>query len=141
MKNIVITIMIMVVCVFAAATVYDVELSYNDDFDATQTQQSFVATADSISEVAFFCGKKIIPGKYQFQLLDSTGQQAISIPIFSDSAGLYEHELVWATFDPKVPVRKGLTYRLAVTHSEPQCTTNFYYNRFKNAKIPKFQNT
>ena len=130
MKNIVITIMIMVGGLFAAATVYDVELSYNDDFLATQAQQSFIATADSISEVAFFCGRKIIPGNYKFRLTDSSGLVPITDWILSDSAGLFEHKLVFATFNPKVYVKKGIKYQLAVTHSEaPQCTTNFYYNR------------
>lgn len=128
MKVVIITTVVMVANLFAAATVYDVELSYNDNFLATQVQQSFLATADSISEVAFFCGRKIITGTYLFRLYDSTGVQPISAEISSDSAGLYEHELVFATFTPKVYVRKGFTYRLAVSHNQDSLV-NFYYNR------------
>ena len=123
---------------FAAATVYDVELSNNDNFDASEAAQSFIATADSISEVAFFCGKKIVTGKYVFQLKDSTGVVLLGQAL-SDSAGLFEHELVFATFNPKIYIKKGVTYRLAVTHSEPQCTTNFYYNRteYRNSEVER----
>jgi len=128
MSRIICVGIVMVANVFAATTVYDVELSYNDNLSAREVSQSFVATADSVSEVAFFCGKKIIPGRYQFRLEYSDGSQ-LSEWIESDSAGLYEHELVSATFNPKVYVRKGFSYRLHVTHSVwPQCTTNFYYN-------------
>ena len=120
---------IMVAAVFAATTVYDVEPSYNDNDSALAVSQSFIATADSISEVAFFCGRKIISGNYIFQLKDSTGVILIA-EASSDSAGLFDYELVSAVFSPKVYVRKGFTYRLHVTHSEwPQCTTNFYYDR------------
>jgi hypothetical protein len=130
MKRLIITIITLVVAAFGAATVYDVKLSYNDNFLATQASQSFIATADSISEVAFFCGRKILPGRYIYQLRDSTGVIQLA-EAQSDSAGLFEHELVFATFNPKVYAKKGVKYRLVVTHSEPQCTTNFYYNRFE----------
>jgi hypothetical protein len=130
MRRLIITTITIVVAAFAAATVYDVEPSYNDNDSALAVSQSFIATADSISEVAFFCGRKIISGKYQFQLEDAD-ENPISPWINSDSAGLYDYELVFATFNPKVHVRKGFKYRLVVTHSEPQCTTNFYYNRFE----------
>lgn len=128
MSRIICVSIMMVANIFAATMVYDIELSYNDNFSAREVSQSFVATADSVSEVAFFCGKKIISGRYRFRLEYSDGSQ-LSGWIESDSAGLYEHELVSATFNPKIYVRKGFTHRLHVTHSEwPQCTTNFYYN-------------
>jgi sugar lactone lactonase YvrE len=128
MKNIIIVSIMIVADVFAATAIYDVELSYNDNFMATQAKQEFLATADSISEVTFFCGRKIIPGKYNFWIADANGFQ-ISPTIFSDSAGLFDYELVSAQFNPKVPVRKGFTYQVHIKHSLPQCSTNFYYNR------------
>ena len=141
MKKVIGAINAMVVCVFAAVAVYDVELSYNDNFMDQYAIQTFIATADSISEAAFFCGGKIIPGTYQFQLEDAD-ENPISSWINSDSAGLFEHELVSATFNPKVHVRKGFMYRVHIKHSRSDLyNTNFYYNHFKNAKIPKFQNT
>jgi len=129
MKRLIITIITLVVAAFGAATVYDVELFYNDNFLTQDVYQSFLATADSISEVSFFCGRKIIPGTYQFRLYDSAGVQPISAEISSDSAGLFEHELVSATFNPKVYVRKGFMYRVHIKHSRSDLyNTNFYYN-------------
>ena len=129
MKKVIGAINAMVVCVFAAVAVYDVELSYNDNFMDQYAIQTFIATADSISEAAFFCGGKIIPGTYQFQLEDAN-ENPISIWINSDSAGLHEYELVSATFNPKVYVKKGFTYRLRIRHSQyDDYSTNFYYNR------------
>lgn len=121
--------MTIIVCgAFAAATVYDIELSYNDNFLARETSQSFLATADSISEVSFFCGRKIIPGNYKFRLTDSSGLVPITDWILSDSAGLYDYELVSASFNPKIYLRKGFKYRLLVSHNRDSLV-NFYYNR------------
>jgi hypothetical protein len=130
MQNVVIALILMVGCLFGSATVYDVELSYNDnDSSSAPQRQTFIATVDSISEVAFFCGKKILPGNYVFRIMDSLGGVLPGDPTaYSDSAGLFDYEFVYATFDSKVYVKKGVKYRLLVTHSEPQCTTNFYYN-------------
>ncbi len=128
MEKFMISITIIVCGAFAAATVYDVEPSYNDNFlSSSEQHQSFIATADSISEVAFFCGKKIVTGKYQFWMADSNGTQ-ISLTVESDSAGLFQHKLVFATFNPKVYVRKGSKYRLVVAHNQDSLV-NFYYNR------------
>ena len=127
MKNIVITIMIMVGGLFAAATVYDVELSYNDNFTAGLARQTFLATADSVSDVSFFCGRKIATGRYRFRLADSTGLIPITDWILSDSAGLFDYELVSATFGTKVYLRKGFKYSLVVSHSQDSLV-NFYYN-------------
>jgi hypothetical protein len=131
MKNITIIIVIMVAQAFAVATLYDVELSYNDNFTAREASQSFLAIADSISVVSFFCGSKVIPGQYVFSIKDSLGGDLPGNPTaFSDSAGLFQHELVFATFNPNVYVRKGFKYRLHIRHSLPdQYHTNFYYNR------------
>jgi len=118
MKNMLMAITIFAAYLFGAATVYDVELSYNDNFTASQAIQSFIATADSISEVAFFCGRKINNGVYKFRLFDSTGVHPISAEISSDSAGLYAYKWVSATFNPKVPVRKGFKYQLHISRAD-----------------------
>jgi len=101
MQKGIILYIIAVMFMFGAVVVYDVEPSYNDNYYVIQASQSFIATADSIGEVAFFCGKKIIPGNYMFRLADSMGSY-ITDWKNSDSAGLFEHEFVYATFDPKV---------------------------------------
>ncbi len=120
-------IVIITVGVYGAATVYDVELSYTDNFLAQYAIQTFLATADSISEVAFFCGRKINLGHYICQVRDSAGI-AILGQASSDSAGLYDYELVSATFNPRVPVRKGFKYRVHIKHNQDSLV-NFYYNR------------
>jgi|GEM_PF-1587037 len=130
MKRITIATAIIVATVFAAATVYDVELSFNDNFNATQVRQTFIATADSISEASFFCGRKIVPGRYEFQIRDSLGYELPGNPppAYSDSAGLFDYKLVSATFSTKVYLRKGFKYSLVVSHSQDSLV-NFYYNR------------
>ncbi|MEO0124078.1 MAG: hypothetical protein ABIL69_08775 [candidate division WOR-3 bacterium] len=128
MKNVLVAMTMMAAYLFGTATIYDVELSFNDNFDAREARQTFLATADSISEVSFFCGRKIIPGYYIFTVEELDG--TLLGETHSDSAGLYDYELVSAEFNPKVPVRKGFTYQLHIKHSRSDLySTNFYYNR------------
>jgi hypothetical protein len=128
MQNVVIALILMVGCLFGSATVYDVELSYNDnDSSSAPQRQTFIATVDSISEAAFFCGRKILTGQYRFRLEDSNGVPVTEEWAYSDSAGLYDYELVFATFDPKVYVKKGAKYRLVIAHTDT-FKVNFYYN-------------
>jgi len=125
MKKLAIVVLLMTVVAFAATTVYDVELSCNDNFVASEVWQTFIATADTISEAAFFCGRKIVPGNYVFLLEEPDGTQIGEA--YSDSAGLFECELVLASFSPEINVRRGFAYRLHVKHNQDSLV-NFYYN-------------
>ncbi len=129
MKSLIILINVIIIAMFGATTIYDVDLSFNDNLKAQHAIQTFIATVDSISEVSFFCGEKILHGRYQFQLED-VDENPISVWMNSDSAGRYAYELVTATFTPKIPVKKGFKYRLHIRHSHyNNYSTNFYYNR------------
>ena len=100
---------------FAATTIYDVDLSADDNYFALNAIQTFIATADSIDTVTFFCGRKIIPGTYDFQIMDSTGYFPVSVEISSDSAGLYQDKFVSAFFTSKQYLRKGFKYSLRIS--------------------------
>ncbi len=137
MNRIVVGMFFAMVVLFATSTVYDVDLSYNDTLFAISATQTFIATADSIDTVSFFCGREITSGQYQFKLYDADGNELPNSPIANCDAAGNKYKLVSAGFNQRVFVRKGFTYRLYVEHSDDSII-NFYFNRhntYKNGQL------
>jgi hypothetical protein len=98
--------------------VYNVEPSSDCSILSNIVIQEFIANVDSITQVSFFCGRKVVRGKYKIIIKNIDNSPLTGNPIaYSDSAGLFEYTLVITRFQPKIPMTKGFPYILLIENT------------------------
>ncbi|HIE05201.1 MAG TPA: hypothetical protein EYP58_00200 [bacterium (Candidatus Stahlbacteria)] len=127
-QRIIVALIVMSSAVFGLSTVYNVDVYQNLNDSADRVQQSFVATADTITSLWFFVGSSPVsgPGK-QYELRVKDGATEI-VRVFVDAP---DPGWQWiggevTQVNPQLLV-KGKTYTLEVKHSDQGVKTNFYY--------------
>lgn len=130
MNKLLITITICISFIISKTIVYKVEPLSNRFFITNQVEQLFIANVDSIGQVDLYLSQKPTLGHYVASITEEDNVFLNGKPARKYYSNNYNvGGFIRFEFIPKIPVRKGFSYRLQVSHtSSPQIPIVVFYN-------------